>query len=100
MEKISATVESDCGDTLRNSTLSNSLSDNCCSFDSGLALALSGKFLVVGSSGDESFALLVIDYLNVNLLVAAEDAHTRAFSSSIDMLTDTVMDPSSSFNSR
>ena len=100
MEKISATVECDGGDTLCDSAFCDSLAYDGCSFDSVLALALCCKFLVVGSSSDESLALLVIDYLHVNLLVAAEDAHTGTLSGTVDVLADAVMDPSSSFNSR
>ena len=57
-----------------------------------------GKELVVGSGGHEGLALLVIDYLGIDLLVAPEDNQSWPFSSSIDMLADAVMDPSSSFN--
>ena len=99
MEKISSAVESDSLDTFLLSTLCDSLSDYCSSLDTVLALALCCKNLIVGSSSAKSLALLIINNLYVNLLVAAENDHTRTLGSTIDMLTDTVVNSSSSFNS-
>ena len=99
VEKVTATIKADGGDTLSESTLRDGLADDRCGFDSGLAFALCGKFLVVGCGSAKGLALLVIDHLYVNLLVAAEYDHTRTLGSSVDMLTYTVVNPSSSFNS-
>ena len=99
MEKISATVECDGGDTLCESALCDCLADDCSCLDTGFAFALCCKLLVVGCSCYESLTLLVIDNLHVNLLVAAENDHTGTLSSTIDVLADAVVDSSSSFNS-
>ena len=98
MVEVTSAVERYGGDSLFQSALCDCLSDNGCGVDTVLALALSGKDLVVRRSCNEGDTLLVIDYLGIDLLVASEDNQSWPFSSSIDMLADAVMDPSSSFN--
>lgn len=97
--EVTSTVKRDGGDSLLLGTLSDRLSYDGGGLDSGLALALCGKNLIVGSGGHERHAFLIVHNLDVDLLVASEDNHSWPLSCSIDMLTDAVMDSSSSFNS-
>ena len=99
MIEVTSTVKRDSGDSLLLGTLGDRLSDDGGSLDSSLAFALGGKDLVVGSGGHERHAFLIVHNLDVDLLVASEDNHSWSLGSSIDMLTDAVMDSSSSFNS-
>lgn len=97
MIKVTATVESDLADALRDGALGNGLAHDRGSLDAGLALALGGKKLVIRSGCAKRHALNIVYNLSVDLLVASEHNKARSFRGSVDVLADTIVYPSSSF---
>ena len=86
MEEITITVENYFSDAGGKSLFSDSLADLGRNFNLG------ASFETFRGSRHESLADLVVDYLDINLLVAAEDRHTGTCGGARHFTTDTGLD--------
>jgi len=91
MIEITVTVENDSSDTGFERLLSNELTNLCSLLFLGTCLKAER------GSGAQRGAVLIVDDLYVNLLVAAEHRHAGTLGSTRDLVTNSILNLDSSF---
>ena len=88
MIEVTVTVEDDLGDASLYGSSADEFADSSGLFD----LVAREVDEVLGGAGDERLTFIVVDELDVDLLVAAENGHAGALGRSTDLAADAGFD--------